>query len=223
MPHSIDLPTPHEPQVCHYRSALHGDALRSRSISPMVLHHRLNIPAPPTRLVADWHREVTTQLGLDPGDVEQLPLARARARWPDYGQCMQSVGDWTAILGFGNVLERSDIALMACRGARPHDDGVQYGGMAFCNLFLSEDRDLDLLFPALDLQIPLMRGTAVVFDTAQPHAVIARGSDGFLETDFADPACTQIFLTWELPIEEAALAQALGVTFFSHPPGTAAF
>ena len=64
-----------------------------------------------------------------------------------------------------------ELALMACRGARYHHDGAQYGGAAFANLFLSEDRGLDLHLPLTGQRIPLTRGTAVGFDTGQPHAV----------------------------------------------------
>ncbi len=78
----------------------------------------------------------------------------------------------------------NDIALIACRGARYHHDGEQYGGLAFCNLFLSEDKGLDVHFPALDLRIPLRRGTVMIFDTCQPHGVIRRGSYGFDLADF---------------------------------------
>jgi hypothetical protein len=99
---------------------------------------------------------------------------------------------------------------MACRGARYHHDGAQYGGAAFANLFLSEDRGLDLHFPFTGQRIPLVRGTAVVFDIGQPHAVIERGATGFDAAHFApERDCTQLFLTWELPIENAGVAQAL--------------
>jgi hypothetical protein len=58
----------------------------------------------------------------------------------------------------------------------------------------------------------------VIFDTGQPHAVIERGSAGFDAAYFApDRDCTQVFLTWELPIEEAPVARALGITFDSDP------
>ncbi len=103
---------------------------------------------------------------------------------------------------------------MACRGARYHHDGAQYGGAAFCNLFLSEDRGLDLHFPSTGHRIPLTRGTAVIFDTSQPHGVIQRHSSGFNALDFApDQDYIQIFLTWELPIEDAQVGQALEVVF----------
>ena len=196
--------------VAYYPS---GEALRSRSVSARVLAGVLEVPAPPARLLSDWQREVTQQLAMEPGDVECLPLARARMRWPDYRHCVQAVTDWTRAQGLGEVLAHSDVALMASRGARYHHDGLQYGGSAFCNLFLSEDQGLEVHFAASGQRIPLVRGTVLVFDTCQPHALVARSRGGFDAADFADPECTQIFLTWELPVQDAALAQALGIAF----------
>jgi hypothetical protein len=197
--------------VSWYRSS---DTLRSRSVSAVVRTGTLAVPAPPARLLADWQRETALRLALEPGDVESMPLARARARWPDYKHCVQAMADWTRALGLQDLLADSDVALMACRGARYHHDGAQYGGMAFCNLFLGEDRGQDLHFASTGLRIPLVRGTAVLFDTCQPHAVIARHRGGFDPADFPpDQDCTQVFLTWELPIENAALVQTLGIAF----------
>jgi len=191
-----------------------GDALRSRSVSDTVLVGTLDVPAPPPRLVADWTRDIALRLALAAGDVEPLPLARARQRWPDYRQCVQAVADWTRALGLADLLAQSEVALMACRGARYHHDAAQYGGAAFCNLFLSDDRGLDLHLSLTGERLPLRRGTVVLFDTGQPHAVIARHRSGFSETDFPpDLDCAQVFLTWELPIETPALATAMGIAF----------
>ena len=210
--------------VAYYRS---GDVIRSRSVSDVLLSGVVDVPAPPARLVADWNREISLRLKLEPGDVEQLPLARALMRWPDYRHCVQGMADWLATLGLSDVLATSDVALMACRGARYHHDGAQYGSAAFCNLFLIEDRGLDLHFPETGRRIPLTRGTAVIFDTGQPHAVILRrGADADLDTkvsgfnavDFpTDLDCIQVFLTWELPIENADVAQALQIAFDIDP------
>jgi hypothetical protein len=116
------------------------------------------------------------------------------------------------------LLDSSDVALMACRGARYHHDGGQYGAAAFCNLFLSEDKGLDLHFPATGLRMPLCRGTVVVFDTGQPHAVIPRHSSSFDPAGFTTgQSDTQLFLTWELPIEDAYVARALQVRFDTDP------
>lgn len=195
-----------------------GDAIRSRSVGSAVMTATLDVPAPPVRLTIDWAREIAEQLALAPGDVEPLPLARARTRWPDYRSCVQAMADWTGTLGLQGLLAASDIALMACRGARYHHDGAQYGSAAFCNLFLSEDKGLDVHFPVTGQRIPLVRGTAMVFDTGLPHAVVRRGTRGFDAADFpVAEACTQVFLTWELPIEDTRLATLLGVAFDTHP------
>ena len=195
-----------------------GDTIRSRSVSPVVLSSTVQVPSPPARLVSDWQTETAARLGLEPGEVEALPLARARARWPDYRHCVQATADWTAYLGLPDVLASCDVALMACRGATYHHDGARYGGMAFCNLFLSEDQGLDLHFPLTGDRIALVRGTVVLFDTGQPHAVIDRRGSGFNGADFPpDRDCTQVFLTWELPIEQAHVAQVLGIGFDIDP------
>lgn len=210
---------PPSPLSCCYRS---GDRLLRRNVGAVVRTGTLEVHAPPARLLADWQRETTLHRALEPGDVEALPLARARARWPDYARCVQAVADWTGAMGLQDVLAETDVALMACRGARYHHDGAQYGGMAFCNLFLSEDRGLDLHFASSGLRIPLRRGTAVLFDTCQPHAVIARQRSGFDPADFpADLDRTQVFLTWELPLDRLALAQTLGIRLALAAPNAA--
>jgi hypothetical protein len=191
-----------------------GDAMRSRSVGNAVLTATVEVPVPPARLLADWERETSSRMDLEPGNVEEMPLARTRVRWPEFNHCVQAMSEWTRLLGLHDVLASSDIALMACRGANYHHDGEQYGGAAFCNVFLSEDKGLDLHFPFAGLRIPLVRGTAVLFDTCQPHAVIQRGSSGFDAADFVSGQdWTQIFLTWELPVEHDDVARALGVAF----------
>ena len=194
------------------------DTLRSRSIAPAVLCGRVDIPAPPARLCLDWQRELHERLALAPGDVEPLPLARARMRWPDYRDFVQAVEDWLTPWALGEVLAQSEVALMACRGARYHHDGALYGEAAFCNLFLSEDQGLDVHFPMTGQRIALTRGTVMVFDTCQPHAVIPRGATRFSVEDFATGKdLTQVFLTWELPLERAAVASALQVRLDTEP------
>jgi len=185
-----------------------------------VLSSTVDIPAPSARLIADWEREISLRLDLGAGEVEALSLARSRAhaRWPDYKHCVQAASDWTRTLGLQDVLASSDVALMTCRGAKYHHDGAQYGSAAFCNLFLSDDRGLDMHFPATGQRIPLVRGTAVIFDTGQPHAVIDRQSSGFNVADFPiDRDCTQVFLSWELSIENAQVEKALHIAFDIDP------
>jgi hypothetical protein len=217
LPSGLIQPQTLRPQViAHY---LLGDAMHSRSVSPIVLSATLDIPAPTARLNADWEREIALHLALEPGDVEALSLARSRLRWPDFNQCVQAMADWTRDVGIQDVLSSADMALMACRGAKYHHDAEQYGDKAFCNLFLSEDKGLDLHFPQAGLRIPLTLGTVVVFDTGQTHAVIKRGSCDFDSVDFPPGSdCSLVFLTWELPlentgVEKTGVAKALQIEF----------
>jgi hypothetical protein len=78
--------------------------------------------------------------------------------------------------------------------------------------WMSEAKGLDLHFPYANKRIHLQRGSVVVFDTAQPHAVTARASMEFSEDAFTpERDCTLLFLTWELPITYPALASAHGL------------
>ena len=195
-----------------------GEALRSRNVSAVVLSGRVAVPALPARLVADCEREIAGQLDLAPGEVEALALARARARWPAYRQCLQMLSDWLHANGLPTVLAASDPALMACRSVRYHHDGTLYGGAAFCNLFLSEDCGLDLHFPGVNCRVPLSRGTVVIFDTGQAHALVERSSGQLYRADGRPtPAQTQLFLSWELPIEHAEVQRALQLAFDVDP------
>lgn len=196
-----------------------GEALRSRCVGGIVRAGVIDIPAPSTRLAADWAREIATNLRLEPGDVEALSLPRARTRWPDFRRCVQAASDWMGTIGPHDVLVTGEIALMACRGAPYHHDAARYGGSVFCNLFLSEDLGLDVHFPLADRRIALTRGTMLLFDTGQPHAVVPRGADRFDAADFAPGReRDQVFLTWELPVDDPGLARALGIAFDVRPP-----
>ena len=209
-PTPIYIDTAPASPVCYYA---HAGSLHSRSVGHTILTDTLAIAPPPASLLADWQRDICLQLGLVAGEVQALSLARARFRWPDYRQCVQAVAGWLQSKGLGaGMLETCDTALMACCGAHYHHDGQQYGGFAFCNLFLTEDKGLDLHFASTGKRIPLVRGTVVVFDTCLPHAVIPRQCSGFAAADFAVPAdWSQVFLTWELPIAHPPLAQQLGL------------
>lgn len=189
-----------------------GESLRARRVSGIVQAGVVDIPAPPARLAADWAREIATNLRLEPGDVEPLSLPRSRTRWPDFGRCVGAASVWMETIGLHGVLATGELALMACRGARYHHDAAQYGGSVFCNLFLSEDRGLDVHFPVADRRIALTRGTMLLFDTGQPHAVVPRGGNGFDAADFGpDGDRDQVFLTWELPVSDPCVARVLGI------------
>jgi hypothetical protein len=183
-----------------------------RSVSGVVLSGVLQLPPLPARLLADWQRETSQHLNLQPGDVEELPLARARARWPQFAQCVGAASDWARWIGLQDALADSPLALMACRGARYHHDAATYSSAAFCNLFVGEDQGQEVHFPFTGHRIPLVHGTVLLFDTGQPHAVRKHGRTGFDPGDFAAARdCTQMFLTWELTLGDPAVARVLSI------------
>lgn len=205
VPMSADAP--HPPTVFF----LCEGVVQQRSVSDLLLHDTLVIPVPPQRLLADWAREVDA-LGLTPGEIEPLSLARTIMRWSDYPHCRAAVLAWLVAQGLPDLLDPDELALMACLGTPYHHDAELYGDRIFCNLFLTEDKGMDLHFPALGQRIPLQRGTVVIFDTAQPHAVIPRASERFDVADFVrGQDCMQVFLTWELPVENPPLQRALQI------------
>jgi len=189
-----------------------GEVLRWRSVSARLASAVLDAPIAPPPISAQWHREIFSQLALEPGDIEAMPLARTGRRWPQLRRCIDLVAQWMIALGLPDVLGEASVALMASRGTRYHHDGARYGSKAFCNLFLSEASGAELHFPAAGQRIALERGTAVMFDTCQPHAIIKRSASGFAESDFApERMVAQVFLTWELPIEHEQVQRALGI------------
>ena len=65
--------TPQSPRVrdilcAHFWS---GDAIRN--LSDVVLTSLVDMPALPTWLTADWQREISCRLQLEPGGVKELP------------------------------------------------------------------------------------------------------------------------------------------------------
>lgn len=91
-----------------------------------------------------------------------------------------------------NLLKQEDVGamqdaalLMSMRGALPHHDS--FVDNAETNLFWAialHDTDTDVLFPNLGQRIEQTRGTLLVFDAGQPHAVIAREHDVFMKSHF---------------------------------------
>ena len=91
-----------------------GPSMRSRSVSSVVLSGTVDVPPPTSRLLTDWEREITHNLALEPGDVESLPLPRARLRYlpPD-----PKLVD----LSFAGRLKSGDPSLAAIAAASPGD------------------------------------------------------------------------------------------------------
>ena len=151
-------------------------------------------------------------LGPSVGALAGLPVLRAGG-----------VPDWTRTLGLSELLASCGVALMASRGARYHHDGAHYGAAAFCNLFLSKDRGLDLHFRLQAIASPWAGdGGGIRYGpAARRHQVRQRGFD----VDDFPPGRdrTQVFLNWELPIEKPQVGHALWIAFDIDPLSTLLF
>lgn len=138
---------------------------------------------------------------LETGAVQVLWTSSLAGAWARHEHDIVRASGWLRDAGLAHDLGTTDAELMACCGAHFHHDANRYGGKAFCNLFLSEDQGQDVYFPATGQRIALQPGTIMVFDTGNPHGVVARGTSRFEPRDFpVEERCVQIFASWELPI-----------------------
>lgn len=209
-------PASHPPLTAHY--ALDGQRWR-RPVSARTWSATLTLPPCPVAVLAEWTRCVQHELALAPGDVEVLPWGQTRRRWPAYRGCADAAAQALAGQGLDGLLADSPPTLMVCLGARYHHDAEQYGEAVFCNLFLCDEAGLDLHFPLSGQRLPLQRGTLVLFDPSQPHGVVARHSLGF-EAPALSPAALagQVFLSWELSLDHAALRDFMGTAIARDDP-----
>ena len=161
-------------------------------------------------LVGDWKAEVKCWCG--PGGEAQVSQGRAKASLKFDGRFLEE--DF-----HGEAMGRpfSGYTLMGYDNTKQSFTSVWISDTQTAT-FVSEGKGQVVHFPTLDLRIPLTRGTVLIFDTCQPHAVIPRDSTGLHAGDFpVDQDGTQLFLTWELPGEDPRVAQALRIAFDVQP------
>jgi hypothetical protein len=87
-------------------------------VSKLVFSGVLEIVPPPARLLSGWRKDLTLHLCLEPCEVDELSLVRARTRWPDYSMSVHAVDLWVRSLGLQELLTNCDVTLMANRGAQ---------------------------------------------------------------------------------------------------------
>jgi len=179
-----------------------------RSISNIVLADVLPV-APPTLEECDEWSEVIGKFAMTcVGEVCNLGQHPHLA--PPALQ--KAMDDWLSQQGLSNVPRKQAAVALACTGARFHHDADSYTKEVFCVLWLSEDAKWDLYFPHLDKRIPLVYGTVVLFDSAMPHGVVARGSKVFDEDTFEYETGT--FLSQDLLIGKK-VRRVMGINMHS--------
>lgn len=194
------------------------DQYAARAVSDTVLSTQLAIPPIAPDIASHWATSACKLALYNIGDVCALQGVSLDA-WPGYKAAEYAAGAWAAQAGFAPALEQAKVSLLACLGASFHDDSNGFVEDGFCVLWLSPDTELDLYFPHTGKRIELAHGTAVVFDSCQPHGVVERGESswsGARHYEREDP--TQLFLSWDMSLEHRCLREALGIKLFSEGP-----
>ena len=100
---------------------------------------------------------------------------------------------------------------LVCRGAGFHNDVARHWSRCLFWVLALDLHDVELVMPHVGLRLPLTGGDLVVFDPTLAHG-LCRPADGgqALASSFGPgPADVQVFLTGELPLNDAQWA-ALG-------------
>lgn len=185
------------------------DAWAWRTASNRIFTTQLDIPELPVEVGSDW----VTDAGLfGPGDISVVRESPEQG-WPEVQRVREALHAWAQPLGFAGATKDAPVTVLACMGASFHSDGDSYPDTTFCVVWLNPDVNLDLVFPHVNVRIPLRYGTAVLFDSVQPHGVVERGAslwdpDQFLagRTDYS-----QVFLSWDLRATHEELARLMEI------------
>ncbi|KWU23449.1 hypothetical protein [Burkholderia cenocepacia] len=172
-----------------------------------------------------WTDRAVTHGLSDPGDILSIasltPDGRSRfeaksnepgrLHVPEFGQVCAQLMDWGGTHAMKRALLVAEPVLISCVGARFHHDGSTFENDAFCIVWLSDEADLDLVFPHINRRVPLSRGTVALFDAGQVHGVLPRGAStwdpkAFERLDF------QFLLSFNLSVDAPGVCELLGIT-----------
>lgn len=151
---------------------------------------------------------------IDIGDVGTVRLAgdlHTAHRAP--------IEEWRAqvdafLAGHGISTTGASHVALTCSAVAFHHDLSLHPGNVFCVTWLGPEESLDLVFAHLNMRVPLLLGTVVVFDAGQPHAVIDRQATAYAPADYAShPLCT--CLSVDLSARNATVQQAMSISFAS--------
>ncbi len=94
--------------------------------------------------------------------------------------------------GYVNTEDQAEVLfqsteLMATKGAVPHaDTGNSEWHESLFWVYVLESEKADLVFPNLSHRVPMTAGQLIVFDPAQPHAVVGAGKESYRAAHFRD-------------------------------------
>lgn len=173
----------------------------TRSVSDVVRHGRLELPALPADVAQNWTECLEPHL-REPGDISAA--TKARKDWPQ-GEVAQRVACWATEQGLDPGLDPQMFSVLGCMGAPFHDDTHGFADQGFCVVWMSPDACLDLYFPHIGKRIALEYGTVVMFDACQPHGVVERRARTWTKADKYyrhRTQHTQHFLSWDFDLQD---------------------
>jgi len=84
-----------------------------------------------------------------------------------------------------------------CQGAFFHND-AHYGGVLF-GIWTAAGPPREVVFPRISRRVPVRRGSIVVFDPFEPHAVLNAGASTYRREDY-EGAEANLFLGFEVDL-----------------------
>ena len=184
-----------------------------RSVSDVVLTGRLSLPEPDTEMLCDWSAAYDSG---EPGFVENAGPRTPLGQNESLSAIEAATLQWAAGHQLTDVFSGAEVTPLVCQGAGFHTDANHFSEYLFCVVWLSNRAGLDLLFPNIDVRIPLDFGSIVFFDAAQPHGVVIEGHNSWSPSRYAaqitDP--TQHFVSFDVPFPFAVLGHRMDIRLF---------
>ncbi|MDR5763032.1 hypothetical protein [Caballeronia sp. LZ035] len=190
-----------------------------RSVSDVVLHGRIEIDELPENIMCDWSGAYESG---EPGFIEHGGPSVGLGVDPLFADIEQATLKWASAYGMADAMRLSRHTPVVCQGASFHSDAENFAQYGFCVVWLSQRDGLDLLFPNVDVRIPLEFGSIVFFDAAQPHGTVFEGYDSWCAQQYQRRAVdfrTRHFLSFDFPIAHPSVVCGLKLNLFSAEAG----
>jgi hypothetical protein len=154
-----------------------------RTIGDKIFSGKIRVPGEQIRSAAAW-RDRQTHCD-NPADIQVID-ANILRECPVSPQLLDAAYSWMQMKGLPDLSEKAEDSASLCKGALYHHDISAFQDSVFCVVWLEKSQGLELVFPQLNVRIPLQLGTIVAFDAAQPHAVLRAGDAMFEPEHYAD-------------------------------------
>jgi hypothetical protein len=205
----------------HIEIPLEAGEAGFRTVGDHILSGQLHLDAQDEPAVSEWMARAAHHGLSDAGDILSIATLNSRGYAlfkteptslyvPEYPDISHQLMSWSAAHSLKRAMFVADGTLIACVGARFHHDAEAFENNAFCVVWLSEDVGLDLVFPHLNVRLPLSRGTVALFDSGQVHGVIPREVSTWNAGDFYD-VDVQFLLSFNIDFKAPQVAQCLGI------------